>query len=303
MGSSVNARGLRLACYYWPASKPQGVVLFVHGHGAYLLHELLRVDNPGQAPQYKGSWVDELNARGFSVCGLDQQGLGFSEGLRGYVERFDDYVADVLQLAKSLATCEVAGFAGKPLFIAGCSLGGCIAVNAIHQRPELFTGAALLAPMLSLEKASRHGLNPYLRPLAGLISWLAPTLMVVATTRNTLYPHLQAIWDEDPLCWHGATRARNATEYLIATSACLAMMPQYSFPFVVFHGEDDTLCDVDGSRQLFERAKSTDKELHIIPMRWHVIIKEPGNEEILRDMIAWMEKRLHGRDSQHKAPA
>ncbi len=32
-------------------------------------------------------------------------------------------------------------------------------------------------------------------------------------------------------------------------------MPQYAFPFVVFHGADDTLCDVDGSRQLFARAK------------------------------------------------
>jgi alpha-beta hydrolase superfamily lysophospholipase len=59
----------------------------------------------------------------------------------------------------------------------------------------------------------------------------------------------------DPLCWHGATRARNATEYLLATGACLAAMPEYAFPFVVFHGADDTLCDVDGSRQLFQRAK------------------------------------------------
>ena len=56
--------------------------------------------SPGQAPQYSGSWVEELNARGFSVCGVDQQGLGFSEGLRGYVERFSDYVTDILQFAK-----------------------------------------------------------------------------------------------------------------------------------------------------------------------------------------------------------
>ena len=64
---------------------------------------------------------------------------------------------------RSLAACEVAGFAHVPLFICGCSLGGCIVVNAIHQQPELFRGTILLAPMLSLEKASRHGLNPYLR--------------------------------------------------------------------------------------------------------------------------------------------
>ena len=55
---------------------------------------------PGQAPQYARSWVDELNARGYSVCGVDQQGLGYSEGVRGYVERFADYVTDVLQFAK-----------------------------------------------------------------------------------------------------------------------------------------------------------------------------------------------------------
>lgn len=66
-------------------------------------------------------------------------------------------------MPRSLAACEVAGFAHVPLFICGCSLGGCIVVNAIHQQPELFRGTILLAPMLSLEKASRHGLNPYLR--------------------------------------------------------------------------------------------------------------------------------------------
>lgn len=33
-------------------------------------------------------------------------------------------------------------------------------------------------------------------------------------------------------------------------SRCAACMGQ-----VIFHGEDDTLCDVDGSRQLFERSQ------------------------------------------------
>ncbi len=30
-------------------------------------------------------------------------------------------------------------------------------------QPELFSGAVLLAPMLSLERVSKKGLNPYLR--------------------------------------------------------------------------------------------------------------------------------------------
>ena len=34
------------------AIKPRGVVIFVHGHGAYLLHELLRVNVSASAPTW-----------------------------------------------------------------------------------------------------------------------------------------------------------------------------------------------------------------------------------------------------------
>ena len=60
---------------------------------------------PGVPPRYARSWVEELNAQGFSVCGIDQQGCGFSGGLECYVERFDDYVDDVLQFARHAASC------------------------------------------------------------------------------------------------------------------------------------------------------------------------------------------------------
>ena len=109
-------------------------MLFVHGHGAYLMHELLnvpvfhitpdvgvevllraiqvliisrkltgddvRMQKPGSPAKYRNSWVEKLNQEGFSVCGIDQQGCGFSEGLECYVERFDHYVDDVLQFAR-----------------------------------------------------------------------------------------------------------------------------------------------------------------------------------------------------------
>ena len=52
-------------------------------------------------------------------------------------------------------------------------------------------GASLLAPMLSLEKVSRKGINPYIRPIANLLSWLAPTAAIVATEKNVLYPDIQ----------------------------------------------------------------------------------------------------------------
>ncbi len=57
-------------------------------------------------------------------------------------------------------------------------------------------GLVLLAPMLSLERLSKKGANKVLRPVADVLSWLAPTAPLVATERNTMYPELQECWDK-----------------------------------------------------------------------------------------------------------
>ncbi len=51
------------------------------------------------------------------------------------------------------------------------------------------------------------------------------------------------------------TRVRNATEYLRATRQVMAGLEGTTFPFVVFHSENDNMCDCDGSKALFDRAK------------------------------------------------
>jgi hypothetical protein len=36
----VNAQGLQLACYYWPAQQPKAVLQLNHGSGAYVMEYL-----------------------------------------------------------------------------------------------------------------------------------------------------------------------------------------------------------------------------------------------------------------------
>jgi acylglycerol lipase len=306
----VNRKGLRLKALFWPAQDAKAVLVFVHGHGAHLMFELLRGRGLGAVPGYEGSWAQRLNAAGISVCGVDNQGCGRSQGARGlrfYVESFDDYVDDVLQLADALDGAAPApdggapppeeafsvppGFARLPRFVSGISLGGCIAFGAATRRRGLFRGAALLAPMLSLERVSRQGLNPYMRPVAALLSRLVPTAAVVATDRNVLYPEIQALWDADPLAAHGKTRVRNANEYLRATEAAMARLEEVDFPFLAFHSEVDTMCDPAGSKALFLRARSADKALRLVNHMWHVLVKEAGNEKICDEIAAWVVAR------------
>ena len=38
--------------------------------------------------------------------------------------------------------------------------------------------------------------------------------------------------------------------------------------------------------------QSTDKTFRLIPGRWHVLLKEPGNDVILKEVISWMNERV-----------
>lgn len=298
----MNKDGLRLQTYFWPAapSSAKAIVLFCHGHGAHLMFEICKATSLGQPMKYEGSWVEQWNQRGISVCGLDLQGCGRSEGkqgLRFYVERFEDYVEDVLQLARAVReeSLGIPGFAGLPVFICGISLGGCIAYNAVlaskASGESLIKGTVLMAPMLSLEKVSRKGINPIIRPLANLLSWLVPTAAIVATERNTLYHDIQAQWDNDPLACHINTRVRNASEYLRITEQSMQLLEEFTSPLLLFHSENDTMVDCDGSKALYLRARSEDKTLRLVNHMWHILVREQGNEKINSEIADWILKR------------
>lgn len=300
-GWMVNKQGLSLHTMFWPSmastkkdDKEHIIMLFVHGHGCHLKFEILNVEEPGATPRYENSWVEHLNAHGISVCGIDNQGCGTSEsaqGLRFYVESFDDYVDDVIQYARLVREEMVPLGASVKMYIAGISLGGCIALNCILREKDLFqNGMILLAPMLSLERVTRKFPNGYLLPLAGLVSWLMPSLAIVATDKNTVHPDIQELWDKDSLTMHTNTRVRNAYEYINACSRTMAQLDTIDVPFIVFHSEIDTMCDPDGSKALYMKSISSDKTLRLVNSMWHVLVKEEGHWDILKEITEWITR-------------
>lgn len=69
-------------------------------------------------------------------------------------------------------------------------------------------------------------------------------------------------------------------------------MPSMEFDFIVFHSEEDELCDPDGSKQLFAASKASNKMLSITSHFWHNLTEEEGNHEVQSAAIAWTDNMI-----------
>lgn len=73
-------------------------------------------------------------------------------------------------------------------------------------------------------------------------------------------------------------------------------LSQVKLPFLVLHGEADTVTDPEVSRALYERAASTDKAMKLYPGMWHGLTAgEPDEnvEVVFSDIITWLDARSH----------
>jgi acylglycerol lipase len=62
-------------------------------------------------------------------------------------------------------------------------------------------------------------------------------------------------------------------------------------PFIVFHSDADTMTDPAGSQLLYDAAASRDKALKRVNGMWHLLTKEPGNDAVLAECVAWVAAR------------
>ena len=294
-----NAQGYKIFSYFWPTTvaKPKGILLLLHGHGVNVVFEFLKSSGPGVERKYDNSWIKKLNEEGYSCCGIDVQSKGRSvgyKGLKNYFESFDDVNADDFAFIDKLPELGGKAFSSDlPLFPFGVSMGGARAALMMMKDETRFKGALLYAPMLSLERVSKQGLNPYLKPLIEIFNKLGPHWRIAKASKNTIFPDLQEEFDNDFFSDQGYTRVRVANEYLKVTTLIMSNLDKITTPFVTFHSDGDTMVDPDGSRKLVAQASSSIKSYENCPGSWHILIHEKGNEKTLEKTIAFLN-RING---------
>lgn len=129
--------GVSLYCSVFRPENPRGTVLVLHGftENAYKYSEL----------------IYSLVRNQFDVIAYDQRGHGRSgraDGLSDpsvtHVDRFEDYVDDLAIICE-----KVLNGLPKPWTIFAHSMGGAVTALFLEQQPDVFSAAALCAPMIA----------------------------------------------------------------------------------------------------------------------------------------------------------
>jgi len=272
-GSFTDANTANIYYQSWlPDEEPKAVLVLVHG-----------------LAEHCGRYMNVVNhvvPLGYAVYGLDHIGHGKSDGTRVYVDRFSDFV-DTLKLFVDM----VKGWQpGKPCFLIGHSMGGLIgAVFLIEHQVEL-DGAVLSAPAIK----SSGAISSATVAAGKLLSTLAPKMGVAQLAADGISqdPAVVEAYLNDPLVCSGKITARLGAEMLKTMPAVLGEANVITLPLLIVQGTADLLVDPEGAQMLYDAVNSQDKTLELYEGFYHEVFNEPGRNEVLGDVQAWLDARV-----------
>ena len=269
-----SAGGVRIHVRSWEAEgAPRAVVVICHGVNSH----------GGQH-----AWTaEQLTARGFAVFAVDLRGRGQSEGERFYVEDVADYVADV----RGLIGIAKERHPGLPVYLLGHSAGGVVSCTyALDHQREI---DGLICESFAFQVPAPGFV---LSAIKGL-SRIAPKLGVLALKMEdfTRDPVALAALRAGPLTRNEKQPAATVAALVRADERLHDNFDQITLPVLILHGTDDKATVCRGSEYFHEHAGSADKTLKLYEGHYHDLLNAIGKEEVLADIMGWIEARLPSR--------
>ena len=239
-------------------------VLLVHG----LAEHAGRYEHVGQA----------LAARGWRVTVVELRGHGQSEGRRGHVDAWQDYLDD---MAAALDTL------GDQVAVVGHSMGGLVAMSALAAAaPPAVLGVAVSNPLLGVRVKAPAIKVKAARLLATLLPWL-PLSNELDTKKISRDPEVVAAYEQDPLVFSTIT-PRWFREMNDAIDSVRAQAPRATTPLYMLVSEGDEICDPASAREIVGTWAGPTQVSEYGEL-YHELFNEPEKEQVLKDLGDWLE--------------
>jgi acylglycerol lipase len=270
-GKYQNQKGQSIYYQSWlPEGKVKASLFVVHG-----LHE--------HSGRYK-HLADSMTGQDYAVYSLDFPGHGKSDGLRSYVDSYDDLLNPMETFLKMIHSWQP----NKPIFLLGHSLGGLLSAVYLIDHPDQVSGAVLSG---SLVKVPDY-VSDFTIRLGKILSVVLPKFRIVEIDKEGLSrdPSVVQAYLDDPLVFNGKTTVRISNEINNAIDLLERRGSIIKQPLLILHGGADRVCDPSWSQYIHDLVSSQDKKLIIYDGLYHEIYNEPEAEMVFEDVINWLDK-------------
>jgi acylglycerol lipase len=264
--SLLSEDGSQLHVYRWVPKNTNAALVISHGWS-----------------EHAGRYADLaawFASNGFEVHALDHRGHGKSEGRRGHVRGWCEYVRDLETLRSTIDH--------DYQYILGHSMGGMIAMLHLLQHPGVFKAAALSGPACDLS----YEIPVLKRLLAATMSSFVPALKIKSDVDPALVcgdPDVVASYSTDPLN-HGVVSARWFSDYLKQINLVKDKATEIETPIAIWHGEKDALVASWVGESLYERLSCQPKQFKIVEGALHEILFEKDWKNLAQEIKAWLER-------------
>ncbi|KAL9648178.1 hypothetical protein ABK040_009182 [Willaertia magna] len=259
----------------------------------------------------------------FIVYSFDLEGHGLSDGKKGFVKNFNDWIdqsilfldlivnnklleaaQEILKITKKdfyfektniiklkeILNCEINNLNDKNIYLFGQGIGGLICLYNSLQRKEIVKGMILSSPMLKVPIT----LHSFLQKIAKSIVTCAPNLPILELhlEKRTHSQDEINIFKKDPLTIKDKVKAKICYDILEIIKNIKPIFESIETPFLLFHGTDDEYCDIEGSKNLMEFSeKCLDKTFEMCAGLYHDLLFEICAENLMNKMVTWIGKR------------
>jgi alpha-beta hydrolase superfamily lysophospholipase len=273
--------GVEIVFYEWPVADPKAVIQIAHGLGEH-------------ARRYD-QMAAVLNREGFSVYADDHRGHG-QTGLGQVASKQTKKLGNLGPGGMDAAYKQVADFSnlikrenpGKPIVLIGHSWGSFIAQKIINKQSDIYDAVVLSGSALTMPGFLATGdFNKVWKKLPGSTGyeWLSRDIEV------------QRKFVSDPLTFLAAAMqvlgVKNSLKMLGKPSKTV----RSELPILVQVGEADPIGGEYSNKALVEAYRKNsgiqDIELFVYHEARHEIYNELNKEEIIQDLIDWINLRVN----------
>ena len=261
---------------------PIGTVVVVHGLGEH---------------QERYVHIAELLLeKGYQVLTYDHKGHGRSTGKRGHIQDFKEYTDDLHAVIKKAQSFHP----DIPIFLLGHSMGALVALMYLHNYHNITPVQSVV--LIGIPVKPVVEISPVKEILSMICAVVAPKAAFSIGLDSRFLSRNEEVgiaYDNDPLVLKKVT-AGWYNAFQRAEAEVMNGLNAIATPALFLHGSDDRIAHPDGSRAVFQKYPSEQKQLHIYEGCYHELLNEDCHPGIVDEIHHWYQQSMEGLSQQPK---